>query len=68
MISAIYLLKRGVDINKKDVYGNTTFGIALLYQHSNLAIVLMQNQCDINSFLIEPDTEVFEKEIKEREK
>lgn len=63
MISSIYLLKRGVDINAKDIYGNSPLGVALLYGHSNYAVVLMQNKCEINTLLSEPDSEKFKQEI-----
>ena len=56
MISSIYLLKRGVDINKKDIYGNSPLGCALLFDHPNYAVVLMQNNCDIQNMLFEPDS------------
>lgn len=67
MISSIYLLKRGVDLNRKDIYGNTPLGVALLYNHSNYAVVLMQNKCEIESLLTEPDDEKFKDVIKQRE-
>ena len=56
MISSIYLLKRGVKIDSQDIYGNTPLGCALLYNHPNYAVVLMQNNCDIHSMLFEPDS------------
>ena len=68
MISSIYLLKRGVDINKKDIYGNTPLGCALLYNHSNYAVVLMQNKCEISTLLTEPDVEKFKEEIEKNER
>ena len=55
MISSIYLLKRGVDINKTDIYGNSPLGIALLHDHQNYAVILLQNNCDVKAPLFKPE-------------
>ena len=55
MISSIYLLKRKVDIDHKDIYGNTPLGNALLHKHNNYAVILLQSNCDVHSWLYKPN-------------
>ena len=43
-ICAIYLINRGADPEKKDIYGNTALGVGLLNQHYNYGIILIQNK------------------------
>ena len=46
-ISTLYILQRGADIAKKDIYGNSPLGIALANGHFNFGIILIQKNADV---------------------
>lgn len=55
MISSIYLINRKVDINAKDIDGNTPLGIALLAGHQSYTVILMQNECNVRDSVYKID-------------
>lgn len=40
-ISALYMIQRGADFKIKDIFGNSSLGVSLLYQQWNLATMLI---------------------------
>lgn len=46
MLSTLYMIQRGANLNIQDIYGNTPVGSSLLNNHWNLTIVLLQNKID----------------------
>ena len=43
----MYILQRGADLSRKDIYGNTPLGIALDRSHFNYGIILIQKNADV---------------------
>jgi len=40
-ICAMYLAKRGANLEAADIYGNTPLGVALTYNHFNYGIIMI---------------------------
>jgi len=38
----MYMIQRGADMEKKDIYGNTPLGVGLMNKHFNYGIILIQ--------------------------
>lgn len=47
VISTRYLLQRGADVTKRDLCGNSAFGLALLRGHVNYAVLLINHGVDL---------------------
>lgn len=44
----MYLMKKGVDLQWKDIFSNTPLASALLHGHSQYAIMLIKEGSDVN--------------------
>ena len=66
-ICAMYLEKRGARLETKDIYGNTPLGVALLAQHHNFGIFLIQRNADIHQLVHQEDPERIARMWKEEE-
>lgn len=64
-ISTVFLLNRGADLEKKDIYSNSPLGIAFLYKHPDYAITLIERNADVSQLvcpqITKPEEEVEEK-------
>lgn len=58
-ISSLYILQRGAQLESKDIYGNTPLGVALLRNHFNYGIILIQRE----AVVIEPVNFEFPKRL-----
>jgi len=47
-ICAMYLVTRGANLESKDIYGNTSLGVGLMYQHYNYGIILIQKEAKVH--------------------
>ena len=47
-ISSLYILQRGAQLESKDIYGNTPLAIALLKNHFNYGIILIQKSANVS--------------------
>lgn len=56
-ICAMYIIQRGAQLENKDIYGNTSLGVGLMYQHYNYGIILIQKNASVHplTFREEPD-------------
>ena len=66
-ISTLYILQRGADLAKKDIYGNTPLGIALDRGHFNYGIILIQKNADVKVSVHKEFPKRLEKKWKEEE-
>ena len=64
-ICQIYLYKRNLDIERKDIYGNTPLGVALLNHHHNSAIIMIQKNSNVKALVYPEEPERIAKEWKE---
>jgi ankyrin repeat protein len=46
--SSLFLIQRGARVDNKNIFGNTPLGTCLQNSHWNLAIILLQNKCNMN--------------------
>ena len=46
-ISSLYILQRGAQLESKDIYGNTPLGVALMHNHFNYGIILIQKSANV---------------------
>jgi len=47
-ICALYLVQRGADLERKDIYGNTSLGIGIMRKHFNYGILLIQKNASVH--------------------
>jgi ankyrin repeat protein len=64
-ICAVYLGKRGADLEALDIYGNSPLGVALLSGHHSYGILLIQRQADVRKLVFPVDPEKINKMWKE---
>jgi ankyrin repeat protein len=60
-ICAMYLIQRGADMERKDIYGNTCLGVALMNGHYNYGIILIQKQASVHPLVFKEDPERIKK-------
>jgi ankyrin repeat protein len=46
-VCAVYLINRGANFEKKDIYGNTPLGVGLLSGHYNYGIILIEKNTNV---------------------
>ena len=44
----MYLVTRGANLETKDIYGNTSLGVGVMYQHYNYGIILIQKEAKVH--------------------
>jgi ankyrin repeat protein len=64
----MYLDKRGADKEAVDIYGNTPLGVAMLSQHHNYCIIMIQKNADSTKLVHKVDPEKIKKQWEEEEK
>jgi len=64
-ICAVYLEKRGADLEAVDIYGNTPLAVALLANHHSYGILLIQKHANVNRLVHREDPEKIKKLWKE---
>jgi hypothetical protein len=57
----VYLINRGADPEKIDIYGNTCLGVGLLYNHYNYGIILIEKNLDVKKLVFREDAEKIRK-------
>lgn len=57
----MYLVKRNADREAVDIYGNTPLGVALLNNHHNFCIIMIQNASNVNKLVHPIDPEKINK-------
>ena len=67
-ISSLYILGRGADLQKKDIYNNSPLGIALSRGHFNYGIILIQKNADVKVPVYKEFPKRLEKKWKEEKK
>ena len=67
-ISSLYILGRGADLQKKDIYNNSPLGIALSRGHFNYGIILIQKNADVKIPVYNEFPKRLEKQWKEEKK
>jgi ankyrin repeat protein len=50
-ICAMYLERRGANLESIDTYGNTPLGIGLLNDHHNFGIIMIQKNANVNAMV-----------------
>jgi ankyrin repeat protein len=60
-VCAVYLINRGADPEKIDIYGNTCLGVGLLYNHYNYGIILIEKNLDVKKLVFREDAEKIRK-------
>lgn len=63
-ICAMYLQKRGADLEAVDIYGNAPLAVALHYKHFNYGIILIQ-KAEVSKLVYPVDPRLLEKANKE---
>jgi len=53
----MYVMKRGANLEAKDIYGNTPLGVALLASHHNFGIIMIQKEADVKQLVHVEDPE-----------
>ena len=64
----MYLDKRGANKEAIDIYGNTPLGVAMLAQHHNYCIIMIQKNADYTKLVHKVDPEKIKKQWEEEEK
>lgn len=54
-ICAMYMIKRGANLESKDIYGNTPLGVSILNKHYNFGIIMIQKNADVLQ-MVHPET------------
>ncbi len=67
-ICAMYLIQRGADMEKKDIYGNTALGVSLINKHYNYGIIVIQKLAQVTHIVNFEDAEKIKKMWEEQEK
>lgn len=60
----MYLVKRGADMEKKDIYGNTALGLGLKNGHYNYGIIMIQKGSQVLPKVFNEDYEKLAKKWK----
>jgi ankyrin repeat protein len=50
-ICALYLQKRGANLEAIDIYGNSPLGVAMISNHHHFAILLIQTKADVSKLV-----------------
>jgi ankyrin repeat protein len=66
-ICAIYMMGRGADLQRKDIYGNTPLAVGLLNGHYNYGIILIQKGATVFDRVFTEHPEKIAKKWKEEE-
>jgi len=64
----MYLVTRGANLENKDIYGNTSLGVGLMYQHYNYGIILIQKEAKVHPLTFFEDPEEIKKKWDAEEK
>lgn len=64
----MYLIQRGANIERKDIYGNTPLGVGLMNAHYNYGIILIQKLASVLPLVFKEDPERIKKQWEEEEK
>ena len=64
----MYIIQRGAQLERKDIYGNTPLGVGLMYQHYNFRIFLIQRNASVHPLTYREDFERINKMWEEEEK
>ena len=51
LVSTLYLLDKGADIHKKNIEGNNPLSISMINENFNLAVLLLNNGAEWNTFI-----------------
>jgi ankyrin repeat protein len=62
----MYITKRGADLERVDIYGNTPLGVAMLYKHYNYGIIMIQKNADVKKLIHPEDHEKIKKMFKKQ--
>ena len=64
----MYLVTRGANLENKDIYGNTSLGVGLMYQHYNYGIILIQKEAKVHPLTFFENPEEIKKRWEAEEK